>query len=321
MIKVYKENEKRLICETYEDIFNITLEPRSWIHIDEPTIESLTKLSELTNIPLDLLSCALDDEESARTDSDDGNTLIVLDTPYVVNEEEGQYTTAPFIIAYNDDFYVTIQRHKFELLNDILKRSKLIEPHKHARLTLMIVYRLATLYINYLKRLNVFTETLEKSLRNSTKNKEILQLMDANKTLIYFSTALSANKGVLSRLLRSRAYQIYEADKDLMEDTEVEINQAVEMSSIIREILSGMFEAYGAIINNNVNTIMKTLAIITISISIPSLISSIYGANVDYLPFASHKYGFWIMIAISLVLAIVGTALLILYSSRQNKKK
>ena len=200
----------------------------------------------------------------------------------------------------------------------MFKRVKIVEPHKHVRLTLNLVYRLATLFIIYLKKINQKTENLENSLRSSTKNKELLELMDTNKTLIYFSTALNGNKGVLTKLLRSQTYKKYESDFDLMEDTQVEMDQAIEMCSISRSVLNSMMDAFGSIINNNVNAIMKTLAVVTIVLSIPTLVASVYGMNFSYLPLSNDPNGFWIMLSVSFVVAILAAVLIILYT-RRNK--
>ena len=317
MIKIFQEEDKSLISKEYSFDDEIELESGSWIHIEDPTVDVLNKISKLTGISNTFLLSALDEEESARIDSDDGDTLIVLDTPYI-ELDTGHFSTAPFIIAYNRSYYVTIQRHNFEIVSELFKRVKIVEPHKHVRLTLNLVYRLATLFIIYLKKINQKTENLEDSLRSSTKNKELLELMDTNKTLIYFSTALNGNKGVLTKLLRSQTYKKYESDFDLMEDTQVEMDQAIEMCSISRSVLNSMMDAFGSIINNNVNAIMKTLAVVTIVLSIPTLVASVYGMNFSYLPLSNDPNGFWIMLSVSFVVAILAAVLIILYT-RRNK--
>ena len=205
-------------------------------------------------------------------------------------------------------------------MDELFKRVKLIEPHNHVRLTLNIVYRLATLFITYLKRINNYTDELEKKIRNSTKNKEVLDLMDINKSLIYFSTALNGDKGVLAKLLKSKTYSRFESDYDLMEDTQVEINQAVEMCNILRDVLTGMMDAFASIINNNMNVIMKSLTVITIVISIPNIIASLFGMNLDDLPLAHSDHGFYIILVVSIILSIIGAIALILLSSRNKTK-
>ena len=163
MIKIFQEEDKSLISKEYSFDDEIELESGSWIHIEDPTVDVLNKISKLTGISNTFLLSVLDEEESARIDSDDGDTLIVLDTPYI-ELDTGHFSTAPFIIAYNRSYYVTIQRHNFEIVSELFKRVKIVEPHKHVRLTLNLVYRLATLFIIYLKKINQKTENLENSL-------------------------------------------------------------------------------------------------------------------------------------------------------------
>lgn len=320
MITIFKENGKEVLRNDYEDISGIEIESGSWIHISNPTVDIINKVCELTSISNELLLCALDDEESARVDNDDGDTLIVLDTPLAIDESNANYTTVPFIIGYNRSYYVTICKHDVPLINDLFRKVKVIEPHKHVRLTLYFVNVLASIFITFLKRINTHTENLETKLRTSTKNKELLELMDTNKTLVYFSTALNADKGVLSRLLRSQTYKKFESDFDLMEDTQVEMDQAIEMCSIYRNILSGMMDAFASIINNNMNVIMKTLTVVTIIISLPTLVASIYGMNVNDMPLAENKFGFWIVLSICIIFALIGSIVL-LYIGRDKKNR
>ena len=316
MLKVFQEVDKKILAKAYESSSELnSLETGSWVHLSNPTLEDLKKINELTNISLDFLNCALDEEESARVDKDDGDSLIVLDTPLMLDEEKANYTTVPFIIAYNKNYYVTICKHDVALISEVFRKVKLVEPHKHVRLTLYLIYRLATLFITYLKKINAHTEALEIKLRTSVKNKEVLELMDKNKALVYFSTALNADKGVLSKLLRSQTYKRFEDDFDLMEDAEVEMDQAIEMCSIYRNILSGMMDAFASVINNNMNTVMKTLSVITIVISLPTLIASIYGMNLEYLPLDDNKYGFWIILCICAIFAIIGAIVLFFIGS------
>ena len=145
----------------------------------------------------------------------------------------------------------------------------------------------------------------------------ILRFLKIN--FVHQPKTLNANKGVLSRLLRSSTYRKFEDDFDLMEDTEVEMDQAIEMCSIYRNILSGMMDAFASIINNNMNLIMKSLAVVTIVISLPTLVASIYGMNIKNMPLSDDPYGFWILLAICVVFALIGTIMLLFFSrGRRN---
>ena len=317
MIKLFKEEQKKLVTiEDQENIFE-KIEKNIWIHISDAKYDDINKLSQITKIDKDLLITAMDDEESAHLDVDDDYTMIVLDVPIYVDHI---YETYPFIIIYNNDYYITMCKKETKLLDLMLKKFKKIEPHKHVRLTLQIMYRIASQYITSLKYLNSKRQDIEKEIQSSIENKDLLSLMTLNKSFIYFSTSLNANKIVLSKVKRLEEYKKYESDFDLMEDVEVENNQAIEMCSIYRDILTNVIDANAAIISNNLNTVMKVLAVITLIIEIPTLIASIFGMNVD-LPFTKNGNGFYIIIAISSILAIVGGLLLHYLTSKPYVKK
>ena len=317
MIKLFKEKQNKLIIiDDQKDIFD-KIEKNTWIHIFDPKFDDVRKISEITNIDRDLLLTAMDDEESAHLDVDDDYTMIVLDVPIYVDHI---YETYPFVIIYNNDYYVTMCKKETKLLDLMVKKFKKIEPHKHVRLTLQLMYRIASQYISSLKYLNSKRQEIEKEIQSSIENKDLLSLMTLNKSFIYFSTSLNANKIVLSKVKRLEEYKKYESDFDLMEDVEVENNQAVEMCSIYRDILTNVIDANASIISNNLNTVMKVLAVITLIIEIPTLIASIFGMNVD-LPFTNNDNGFYIIIAMSSVLAIVGGLLLHYLTSKPSIKK
>ena len=316
MIKLFTEINKKLECIDDQENIIKKIEKNMWIHISEPNISIIEEISKKTNIDKDVLISVMDEEESAHLDVDDDYTLIVLDVPIF---NDGLYETYPFVIIYNSDYYITLCKKETQLLNLKKKKFKKIEPHKHVRLTLQIMYRIASNYISSLKYLDNKRNQLEIAIQSSMKNKDLLSLMTLNKSLVYFSTSLNANKVVFSKVKRLDEYKKYESDFDLMEDVEVENNQAIEMCTIYRDILSGMIDANASIISNNLNVSMKVLAIITLIIEIPTLIASIFGMNLK-LPFVNNEYGFYIIIGFSLLLSLFSGLVLYLISKYKNKK-
>ena len=317
MVKLFKEKEGKLLCiDNQEHIFD-NIEKNMWIHISEPNISEIEEISKIVKIDRDILIGVTDEEEPARLEIDDDYTMIVLDIP--ISAGEG-YETYPFTIIYNDYYYLTICKKQTFLLDLMIKKFKKIEPHKHVRLTLQIMYRIASSYISSLKKLDSIRNEVEKNLHSSIRNNELLDLMTLNKSFVYFSTSLNANKVVLSKIKRLSEYKRYEADFDLMEDVEVENNQAIEMCTIYRDILAGMIDANASIISNNLNIVMKVLAIITLIISIPTLIASLFGMNV-HVPFAKNELGFYIIIGISALLSLIGGIFLYYYTSKVSSVK
>ncbi len=326
MIKTYKEIAKKLeVSEIDDSQQNFSIEKGSWLSLKELTSERMELVAQKTGIPQHLLISAFDEEETARIDNESGSVLIVIDVPCLAKpgdgEEEGTYETEPFIIAYNEDYFVTICQTDDKLIKDLLCRNNSIEPQKHVRLALQLIYQMSKEFIFYLRQIDAHTKDIEKRLHSSMKNKELFELMAINKSLVYFSTALHADRKVLNRLLNSPAYKKFDNDLDLMEDTAVELDQALEMCQIYTGLLSGMMDAFPSIINNNLNIVMKTLAVITIVISIPTLVASFYGMNFKDIPLNSHPYGFWIIIIIAILLALIGGAILLFLTRNGHSKK
>ena len=172
---------------------------------------------------------------------------------------------------------------------------------------LSILFRAAKFYLRYLNIINKQTESIEDSLRKTTNNKALFQLMEIQKSLVYFTTALKDNQLVLQKLLRmvhtanlQRILKFTEDDIDMLEDVIIENKQASEMVEMHRTILESMMDCMASIINNNLNLVMKFLASITIIMSIPTMIGSFWGMNVP-MPFGEHHFGFLIVITISVV--------------------
>lgn len=323
--QIYKEEEKKLISTLIKDPTKaLALQGGTWIDVVDPDINILKKISNRTGISYDFLSCALDLEESGRIDIEDEDTLIVLDAPYETikeekNEKNTVYTTIPFIIVYNEKYVVTLRKYDTGLVEFLKNKYKIIEPHKHARFTLSLLFCVAQQFISYLKKIDGQSKEIEAKLHTSMKNKELFDLMSLNKELVYFSTALNSNKAVSERLKRLSLFKMFEDDADLIEDVQVEFNQAIEMCSIYRDILAGMMDAFASIISNNLNIVMKVLAIITIVLSIPTLIASFYGMNVTNMPLADNANSFWIIIGISALAAFIG-GLILLFCEKKRRK-
>ena len=278
----------------------------------------LEKISNATSLPLQSLQLSLDTEEMAHVDFDETSNLIVIDIPS--SDDDDRFFTMPFFICFNDQYMVTICKKRNDILKNVIKNVKKFEPHKHTRTTLFILYRIAQEYIKSLREIDKRTRDVETKLHDSTKNKELIELMDLNKMLVYFSTSLNSNKAVTLKLLRSTLFRQYEANQDLMEDLVVENDQAIEMCNIYRDILAGTMDAFASIISNNLNVVMKTLAIITIVLSIPTMVSGFYGMNVSNVPLGENNYAFWIIIGISGILAFIAGICFFFYGRKSRTK-
>jgi len=163
----------------------------------------------------------------------------------------------------------------------------------------------ARIYLNHLKEINKEMYATQENLEKSTTNAEIMQLLELEKSLIFFSTSLRSNQLILERMSKYRGIaKVYE-NRELCEDVMQENKQAISMTKIYSIVLTTMMDAFGTVVSNNLNRVMRALTSVTIILIIPTLVASVYGMNVD-LPFQNHPQAFWIVIIISFIFSICG---------------
>ncbi len=304
MLKMYNTDVKtNVTTETKEFIKG------NWINMVSPTEEEIKKVCKSINIKEDFIRYALDYEEKVRIDieEDDNTILFIIDIP-VIEKENGNkvYSTMPIgIIFVRDDYFITVSITKNHII-DNLERNRSTITYKKSRLLLQIFYANAERFLVLLKRLNKETEVAESVLKNSMKNKELLKLLSLKKGLVYFTTSLKSNEVVMEKTLRGNLIKLYEEDEDILEDAIIENKQAIEMSRIYSDILTGTLDAYASIISNNLNGVMQFLTSITIILAIPTMISSYWGMNVQ-VPLQNNPFGFIIMVLFSILVGIIAT--------------
>ncbi|HNT77969.1 MAG TPA: magnesium transporter CorA family protein [Anaerolineae bacterium] len=275
-----------------------------WIRAVDPTPEEISRLQAM-GIPADFIAYALDIDERSRVEKSNGDTLIVIKIPHYQGDvADVPYTTIPLGIMLSPTFVVTICRMDSDLLREVTSgRMRGISTNKRNRLTLNLFLRTATQYLNYLREINRRVDALEDKLQRSMRNQEVLELLKYEKSLTYFTTALKSNELMMERLQRSQLFQTYPDDLELLEDVLTENQQAIEMVNIAGAILSQMMDAFASIISNNLNIVMKFLASITIVLSLPTLVASLYGMNVG-LPFENNPLAFLFILVLSVVLSV-----------------
>ncbi len=307
-MKIYKTDEQGLFMETTK------LEKGCWINLINPTLQEINTLCNSIGVLEEFLRYPLDQEERARIDAEDDQTLIVIDLPVVEKDDNnmGGFSTIPLgMIVVRDDYFITVSTQDNPIIREFVDcKVKGFFTFKKTRFILQILYKIATYYLTYLKYINRETDKAEHKLQKSMRNKELVKLLELEKSLVYFTTSLKSNEVVMEKLMRSKCIKMYEEDEDILEDAIVENRQAIEMGTIYRDILGGTMDAYASIISNNLNIVMKFLASVTIVLSIPTIVSGLWGMNVEGLPFATTPYGFWIVLGV--VFAISFTAWLLL---------
>lgn len=303
MLKIFKTStiEKKI-----KKVKRITVD--TWLELTSPTNDEIDKVVEKTLVDKDLILKMLDDEERPRVEQSGNATLIVIDTPYLEKDEKGSnYKTYPLGIIITDNNYViTVSSKRIELLNDFKKNKvKDFRTAKKTRFLIQILLRTSKYYLRALKQVYNDMEEAEQVLKKSTENKDLINLLEVEKTLVYFITSLKANDLVLEKLSKGTILPLYEGDLDLLEDAIIENKQAIEMSTIYRDILSSITDTYATIVSNNLNYIMKFLAGATIVLSIPTMISSFLGMNVPLGSIMTYNQAFILITVLSVVLSIV----------------
>ena len=282
------------------------LEDGCWINVVNPDEKEINFLIQYFSLEPDFIRASLDEEESSRIESEDGTVLIIVDAPVAEKNESGvTYYTLPVGILVTQTNVITISLRENSIITEFTEGVvKNVQTSLKTQFVLYIIFRVATRYLQFLKQIDKVSNSLEKQLRKSMKNKELIQLLDLQKSLVYFSTSLKSDETTLEKLMRGRYIKLYEEDQDLLEDVLIEIKQAIEMSNIYLNILSGTMDAFASVISNNLNIVMKVLASITIVISIPTIISSFYGMNItgDGLPFSNF---FWFPMVLSVTLMVI----------------
>ena len=322
MVKFFKSQEEKM---TRLEAF----ERGCWVDLVNPTDDELEDVCALTEIPEEMLKAALDEEETARIERDEGAFLCLLDTPTITDTDEGDtYETIPMALIYNEKCLVTVSLRGNAVLGDFISRRVSVDTTKPVLFILTFMMGNAKRFLSNLRQLDKKSLRVQAELHRSMKNKELIQLLEIENSLVYFSTSLSANINVYNKLERTPAVAGNEDYKDLFDDVVIETRQAMEMCNIYRDILSGTMDAYASVISNNLNVVMKLLAVITLVISVPTLIASLWGMNV-WVPFADLGFwGFAAVLGICIVVTVVVSVFIIrssnsirIKTSRQRKRK
>ena len=279
----------------------------AWIDAVAPNDDELKEIAEALDIDVDLLKDSLDEDEMPRVDiEDNGAVNIIMRVPYRERGETlEQISTLPLGVIVNNSIIATICLKKTLTTGDFLnKKVKKFSTGKRGRFLLQIMERATYNYLKHLIILDKKVEEIENTLKASLKNEDIMRMMDIQKTLVYFNNGAIANQKVLERVMRGGVVQVFEEDKELLEDIIIDNKQALAMIAVSSNILSNTMSSYSSIISNNLGSIMKVLTLITIVLMIPTLVASIYGMNID-LPMQEHEIAFYITIGIAFGLSLV----------------
>ena len=255
-------------------------QPNCWIQVTCPTEQDQQELQERFQIPDYFLSDIADTDERARYEYDDGWMLIILRIPYVKEvRSRTPYTTVPLGIIHKRDVTITVCNFETNMMIDFVsyqqKRGEGFTDYVD------MIFRLflssAVWYLKRLKQINALIEKSKKNLDKEVNNESLIGLSRLQDSLTYFVTSIRGNENLLAKL--KFKLQVDELDADLIEDVNIEMSQARETTRIYSDILESTMDTYSSIINNNMNTVMRTLTSVSIIMMLPTLVSSLFGMN------------------------------------------
>lgn len=311
VIDIYKTNELHRLYKTDY------AEEGSWICITAPSPSEVELIIDKYGLDTDFMRSALDEEETSRVEREDDQTLIIVDTPESEKRKDKTvaFYTIPLAIIIKDKKIFTITTRENTIINDLLAgRIKGVSTAYRTQFILQLMLRASAVYLSYLRQIDKASDALELKLHGATKNHEIFQLLELQKSLVYLSTSLKSNETTLNKILRGRVIKLYEDDQDLLEDVLIENRQALEMSTIYSSILDTMMDAFSSVINNNLNIVMWRLTIVTVVLAVPNIIYGFYGMNVAGLPLPKA----WFPLILSLI--AMGIVWIILVKSKAFRK-
>ena len=307
MIAMYKTDD-RIIREIE------AYEPGAWINLTALTLEECADISEQFGMDIADVRAALDDEESSRISIEDTYTLVLVDIPSAeVRNNRHSYTTIPLGILMTEEVVITVCAEETAVLRTFVEqRVREFSTKKQMRFTYQILYNACMVYQSLLRSIDHKRTEIEERIDQNTEDVDLIDLHELESNLVYFATSLRANGVVLDRLSRYGNLRKYNEDLELLEDVVIENKQAIEMTQIYRDIIKGTRALMSTVINNRLNNAMKYLAAITIVMSIPTIISGLWGMNVSgkWMPLSNTPFGFGILCMVTLAICIVAMIIL-----------
>ena len=305
MVKYYRTDDRQIHEEE-------RIQSGVWIQMINPSVAEGQKLAEALNADIEDVLAALDEEESSRIELQDGYTLILVDIPSTeIRHDKESYTTIPLGIILTGDVIATICTEDTPVLQAFLNnRVKEFSTKKKLRFVYQILYRISVLYQSDLRIIDKMRTEIEERVGEDTEEEDLIALHELESTLVYFATSLRANGVVLDRLTRYKRLEQYPEDKELLGDVIVENKQAIEMTTIYRDIINGTRELMSSVIDNRLHNVMKYLTSITLVMAVPTVISGMYGMNVEGIPLGKSIYGFGVVCLITLIVCILTMVIL-----------
>ena len=275
-----------------------------WVDVVRPDNTERHLLRDEYTVPRDFLAYALDPDERPRLEREANCTMVVLQVSHWLGHQSlTPYDTVPLGVMLTPNHIVTVCAHRHTVLLDLKRgKFKINSTTDQSKFLLQVLWRTAQRYLLDLRAIDRRLDSLEERLSKSTKNKELLELMRLEKSLVYFKTALRSNIALLERLKNEET--LIGSNTAMLEDVMIETTQALEMTDIALSILGTTTSAFAAVIGNNLNEVVRVLTIVTVMVALPTWITGIFGMNVP-LPWQTESWGFAAVMLLC-VMAVLG---------------
>jgi magnesium transporter len=253
-----------------------------WLHVVEPTDQDLEAVRGF-GVPASLLDQVHDVDERPRVEVAGECVLVVLQYPAPTGRPDGPpWRTLPLNVLLTPRGVATVSLEAPPFLASIAEgRDPPPDTARPVELVLQLCWKIADAYLGALRDINARVDELEGQLRRALRNEEVLGLLQHQKSLTYFATGMKSNELMLERFEATTQAQLDAAGNELLAEVRIEMRQAIEMVDIAYSVLSDMMDAFASIVSNNLNSVMKMLASVTILLAVPTLVASIYGMNVS----------------------------------------
>ena len=314
MISIWKQENRKMVSGERSD-------SPIWVDARNVTREDIHTLEAEYGVDTETIMDILDPDELSRIEREDAYTLIIVRLPIFIATNEVSYFTIPLGILLYPDKIVTICWADCELLNDLTSnRVRGLSLTDLPAFVVRILARADLIFLRYLKEINRRSNSIEIELQKSVQNNELIQLLNLEKSLTYFTTSLKCNQLLFEKLMKTKLIQLDAEDRDWLEDVAIDNRQAIEMAEIYSDILSGMMDAFASVISNNLSIVMKRLTVINLVLMIPTMVTSFFGMNVD-VPMSEWKGHWAVFIILSVCLAASVLAMFLLRDKKPRKRK
>lgn len=318
MITYWQQNQNKLEKIKQEELNS---SQRTWVDARIVTRDDVELLQDEYKIDPEHILDILDPDELSRLEEGEGYILTILRLPIFDPTVATQYNTIPLGIIIKPECIITICWTDCEVLKDFSTgRVKGITLDDFPAFIMRILGRANITYLRYLKEINRRSVAIQNELQETVENKEIMQLLGLEKSLVFFSTSLKSNQLLFEKFRKTKLIKLDYDDMDWLDDIEIDSHQAIEMTDTYRTVLLGITDAFDSVINNNLNMYMKRLSILNLVLMVPTFITSFMGMNVE-LPLV--KYGKWAVYILSglCIISVFFTNMLLTFMDKRHYTK